>query len=715
MTLVVEDTFTESLDIAVTIHTGETGASWTNHPASSGSTPVDDGGVDELHTANSTSNQYIYASGSPANADWKATVTFRNRSSASNGAVTAVFLRMNTSGSLSGYSLFYFNAATPYFRLYKWVSGTSTQLGSDYNYTLPAAEEDVDFYVVGSEIRAYNAAGTLMISATDTDVTSAGKLGIRFSDLATPNATGGVNISRIRGWDSATLPTPTAKSGSDSAAATDASSLTGTATASGSDSGAESDASAITRIITPATATPGASLPSAFGTLRTVQTADIQNAPCGFAECLSGKLIYLYNPSASHAGSGSIAIRSATSETAANAGTFSSATNIATEDASYYYGACGLTVIREGANAGRVWASYVRAAVSGSPQALNVQFKYSDDEGATWSAGINVSGIGDTGTGAAYGLKGHGSASEIIEVPGTSGQTLLLPIWSYDGSNTKGYARLIRSTDGGATWSVFATIVAYNSSYDTSEHHIAVVRLANGAYRLLCSIVYIGATNDIRTAYSDDWGASWSGMTVALSNATASPSILQLADGSIVMLYRNLADSEHTWMARSTDYGAAFSQTQVVDSSNRERYGQWQTLQSGRLGLCYGTESDSTHAGIYWKTYTLAAYTAGTGSDTGTATDSASVTIGVGSIPKTASDAATTTDTAAVGKTVFKTAGDTGAATDSSGGPPTTPQTRVATPTNLGSPQFTASTLASSQFGDSTLVAAADHPVSTTP
>lgn len=344
---------------------------------------------------------------------------------------------------------------------------------------------------------------------------------------------------------------------------------------------------------------------STYTSVQTVQTADIQNAPCGFCQTLTGKLIYIYSPSAAHAGSGSVAIRTATSEANANAGTFTSAVTIAAEDATYYYGAAGATVIKTGAQAGRIWLAYNRATVATGPKTLNVQFKYSDDDGSTWSSAINVTGVGDTGTGAAYGLKGHATAGEIIEIPGSAGQTLILPVWSYDGSNVTGYARCIHSTDGGATWSIKSTIVAYNASYDTSEHHIAVVVLPSGATRLLCSIVYIGASVTVETCYSDDLGATWSSMTTALTNATASPSLLQLRDGSVVMLYRNLSDSEHTWMARSTDYGVTFPAggRQVVDNANRMRYGQWQNLQSGRLGLCYGTESDSTHAGIYWLPY----------------------------------------------------------------------------------------------------------------
>lgn len=346
---------------------------------------------------------------------------------------------------------------------------------------------------------------------------------------------------------------------------------------------------------------------TAYISRQTVQTGDIQNAPCGFCQTATGALIFCYNNSAAHAGSGSISIRTATSEAAANAGTFSSATTIAGEDATWYYGDPRMTVIRSGVNAGRVWITYNRASVASGPRSLNLQLKYSDDNGSTWSSAINVSGPGSTGTGAAYGLTGHASSAPIVEIPQTSGQTLLAPVWVYDGSNVTGYARCLRSTDGGATWAVLSTIVAYNASYDTSEHHIAVIQRAGGGVRLLCSIVYLGVSATINTCYSDDLGATWSSMATALTSATASPAILQLRDRSVVMLYRNLSDSEHAWMAVSTDDGATFPSGSrvVVDNANRARYGQWQSLASGRVGLCYATEASSTSAAVYWLSYSV--------------------------------------------------------------------------------------------------------------
>lgn len=210
MALILNDTFTESSDTRVDLHTGETGATWApaNSDQSGGTIfyPIVDAGVDELRGGNTANNQHFYASASPANADQKITATFRRRA-ASTGQWTGVILRMDhTAGvaALTGYVLFYINAATPYFRLYKIVSGAGTQLGSDYVHTLAASDVDVDFYAVGSELRVYMGS-TLIISATDSAITAAGKLGVRFSDYAVSGAGNGVNFSRLQGWDSATL------------------------------------------------------------------------------------------------------------------------------------------------------------------------------------------------------------------------------------------------------------------------------------------------------------------------------------------------------------------------------------------------------------------------------------------------------------------------------------------------------------------------------
>ena len=211
MTLILNDTFTEGSDTRVDLHTGETGATWA--PAASDQSggvlyyPIVDAGSDELRGGNTANNQHFYASASPANADQKVTAAIRRRGS-STGQWSGLVLRMDVAagpGALTGYVLFYINAATPYFRLYKIVAGAGTQLGSDYVYTLPAADTDVDFYAVGSDIQVY-LGETLIISATDSAITAAGKLGVRFSDYALSGAGNGVNFSRLQGWDSATLP-----------------------------------------------------------------------------------------------------------------------------------------------------------------------------------------------------------------------------------------------------------------------------------------------------------------------------------------------------------------------------------------------------------------------------------------------------------------------------------------------------------------------------
>lgn len=207
MALVVDDTFTEAVDTLITSHTGETGATWTRHPVGATIAPPYADGADEVRAGNDTDAYYYYASGAPANADWKATISYKNRASVGTGQNTVVWLRMTTTNPINGYGLFYVNSATPYFRLYKFYGAgpSAAQLGSDYTMTL-ATDQDIDFYAVGTSIRAYNGS-TLMISATDSDVSSAGRAGIRFSDYALSGATGGINISRLQAWDSATLPT----------------------------------------------------------------------------------------------------------------------------------------------------------------------------------------------------------------------------------------------------------------------------------------------------------------------------------------------------------------------------------------------------------------------------------------------------------------------------------------------------------------------------
>lgn len=81
------------------------------------------------------------------------------------------------SGSANFYHVM-FRPADGQIRLYKFVSGAATQLGSSYSFTVTANQVyNLELRMSSSTISAH-LDSTQRISTTDTDITSAGKAGI---------------------------------------------------------------------------------------------------------------------------------------------------------------------------------------------------------------------------------------------------------------------------------------------------------------------------------------------------------------------------------------------------------------------------------------------------------------------------------------------------------------------------------------------------------
>lgn len=348
---------------------------------------------------------------------------------------------------------------------------------------------------------------------------------------------------------------------------------------------------------------------TAYSSTQTVIGRSNQNAPPCFLESSSGKMLFFYcGNQASHASKdGDITLKTATSETAANAGTFSSATTLVAHDATYGYQPGGAMQVREGANAGRIWLSFLKWRTSGA-QLWATQLIYSDDDGVTWSSPSTVTSP-FSGVSIDAAIEGTSPVAEMVEVPGTSGQEFVLPILGFTGGQNYESVKLVASTDGGSTWVERSVIHANEASAAPSEPTAGYIRKSDGNLRLMVGVNYW--PNSTYMKYSDDNGVTWSASgagTTIVSNATAPPAFIQAKDGSLISIYRNLVSGENAWLIRSTDYGASWSNAAALDTDGRYRYGQFGNLLSGRIGLCWGMETIpvsgySTEAGVYWKSF----------------------------------------------------------------------------------------------------------------
>ena len=126
-------------------------------------------------TSNATDYAMYQHSASPASADYSvfADCKATNTTHASQFGPCG---RMQ-SGSATLYFVM-FRPSDGQIRLYKYVSGTATQLGSSYSFTVTANQVyNLELRMSSSAISAH-LDGTQRISTTDTDITSAGKAGI---------------------------------------------------------------------------------------------------------------------------------------------------------------------------------------------------------------------------------------------------------------------------------------------------------------------------------------------------------------------------------------------------------------------------------------------------------------------------------------------------------------------------------------------------------
>jgi hypothetical protein len=131
----VSDTFTDTDAVAITSHTGETGATWTKHGFATNTTaPAVRSNRINCEDTGGAVNSIYYASGSPAGADYTVSLAYVPGSGgAQTGDIVGPLGRVAT-GTNDFYGALYLQTAGG-IRLYKFVSGSGTVIVAAVAFT----------------------------------------------------------------------------------------------------------------------------------------------------------------------------------------------------------------------------------------------------------------------------------------------------------------------------------------------------------------------------------------------------------------------------------------------------------------------------------------------------------------------------------------------------------------------------------------------------
>jgi len=221
---------------------------------------------------------------------------------------------------------------------------------------------------------------------------------------------------------------------------------------------------------------------------------------------------------------------------------------------------------------------------NGSPATFTVRIIYSDNGGASWSSPYTIP---DTAAG--------------NEVAGTS-----QPIQLNDGTlvifgnvnDTAGgvlYSVLWKSTDDGATWGTQTDVAKNIAVREYAEPQARL--LANGT--IVCLLRSDNNQHTWRTVSSDD-GATWSSPTDVLV-ASSRPDFVEYRAGRIVLFGRNNNSQFYARWTTSEDGGLTWAALQnVAGSTDLFMYGAPVVLDPGRVGIVYSLENSGSDADLYY-------------------------------------------------------------------------------------------------------------------
>jgi hypothetical protein len=253
-----------------------------------------------------------------------------------------------------------------------------------------------------------------------------------------------------------------------------------------------------------------------------------------------------------------------------------------------------------------------------------------------------------------------------------------------------------RSTDGGVSFAYHSTLADESVlAYRAFEPNHDVVDDGSTYGVIVCSTAKYPSNTGIydrQIRTSTDGGATWSSPQQIATTANRG-GVCVTPDGDVILAHSNSGGTDSTWYV-SRDKGSTWTSmgdiltgtSQPADSgSGGYVANKWITPfvistagTTPNLAMVWGSGYDDAHGSSFFRTFTRGATAApvissGTGSDTATVSDSATVTIGVGAITKTASDAFNVTDTSGgLAVTYWLSSGETVVVADAATSPNTT-------------------------------------------
>lgn len=175
-------------------------AAWTLHTSFTGAAEISAGRVRVSGDVQAT--VAYWHSGTPATANYSVSADLFFKQPSGGPAGAGVIGRVDTAAHTFYYAS-YFGGSADAWELHKRIAGTNTLLGSSAQAITDETSHNVTLRMVGTTIELYKQGGsTATISVTDSDITAAGKSGIRFYAGSTvPSDTVGIHIDNFSADD----------------------------------------------------------------------------------------------------------------------------------------------------------------------------------------------------------------------------------------------------------------------------------------------------------------------------------------------------------------------------------------------------------------------------------------------------------------------------------------------------------------------------------